>query len=173
MGANANLQKAVRDTKAILDALHIQYGPIDEVTINSRAQSRWGRCTYHKATNTYSIEISMRLLTDDVEYKALMDTMIHEFLHAHKDRMCHTGEWKRCANLVNVHYGFNIKRCTSANEKGIADSITKYKYKIVCNYCGCANYYCRETKLVRTIRQTPQLYICSKCGNSNFNVYNL
>lgn len=166
-----NVYTLLDDAKAILDDLNIPYGTIYRVTINSRAQSRWGRCTYNARYDNYTIEISSRLLTDDVTYEAAMDTMIHEVLHAYRTHMSHTGEWKRCAELINKEYPqYNIKRCTSNKEKGIEPSISTYKYKVVCNYCGTVNYYRKETKIVRMLKHYPNYCKCTVCKGHSFKV---
>ena len=166
------LQKAVRDTMEILDSLNIDFGPIDEVNVNTRAKSIWGRCIQHRSTNTYSISISSELLKDEVSYEALMDTVIHEFLHAHENRMCHTGEWKRCANLINKKYGYNIKTSTSPDEKGLETKEKKAKYIITCDVCGTENKYMRKSKIVKLIMARPKnsLCRCGCCGSQNFTI---
>ena len=168
------LQNAVRETMEILDSLNIEFGPVEEVSINTRAKSIWGQCARNKANNTYRISINSELLNDEVSHNALMDTVIHEFLHAHEDRMSHTGEWKRCANLVNRVYGYNIKRSTSPDEKGL-DGISqnkKAKYIITCDVCGCENKYMRKSKIVKLILASPKnpLCRCGCCGSQSFTV---
>lgn len=176
----SKLDNAVCDTKAILNSLGIEYGPVDDVEINFRAASRWGRCKFSRATGKYTIQISYRLLQEDVPRGALMDTVIHEFLHAHKDRMCHTGEWKRCAQLVNMNYGYNIKRCTSAEEKGIefVEATARkesYKYAVICDGCGSVDKYKRKSKVVQIIMAQPKNTNCRclRCGSRDFTLKRL
>lgn len=168
-----NLEILVQDTKDILDELNIVYGPIVNVTVNYRAKSRWGRCKRTYAG--YEIEISSVLMEDSVSWEAAMDTMIHEFLHANKDRMCHTGEWKKCANIVNREFPqYHIERATSAEEKGIVTSNVEegYKYIITCDGCGLSNSYRKKSKTVTNISRNPKNsgYRCSKCGSTKFTV---
>ena len=166
-----NLNILVQDAKDVLDDLGIEYGPIATVTINSRAKSRWGRCK--RVGDVYHIEISSDLMYDDVEWESAMNTMIHELLHAHKDRMCHTGEWKRCANLVNRKYPiYNIKRCSSAEERGVVRAKPTYKYKLMCDGCNSINYYQKETKAIVKIRAQGNQsgYRCGRCGSTMLRV---
>lgn len=166
-----NLKLLIQDAKDVLDDLNIEYGPIASVTINSRAKSRWGRCT--RVGDVYRIEISSELMGDNVEWESAMNTMIHEMLHAHKDRMCHTGEWKRCAELVNRKYPiYNIKRCSSAEDHGIRSVRPTYKYKMICNGCNSIGYYQRETKAIAKIRAygNNSGYRCGKCGSTMLSV---
>lgn len=168
-----DLQTLLQDAKDVLDDLNIPYGKIVKCTINYRAQTRWGQCRQIRA-GEYAVEISYRLMTDDVTWEAAMNTMIHELLHAHKDRMCHTGEWKRCAELVNREYPiYNIKRCSSAEERGVAETkATKYKYKVTCHGCGNINYYMRNGKAIQKIhaRGSKSGYFCSLCRSHNLEV---
>lgn len=174
MTIHEKLNLAVQDTKDILDDLNIEYGPIDKVEVNFRASSRWGMCTYHRVTGTYTVEVSYRLLVDGVEREALLDTLVHEFLHAHISRMSHTGEWKRCAGLVNRKYPqLNIKRCTSSEEKGIECDFSKYKYLITCDKCGAVSAYKRRGNVVDAISTIPKnnpFCKCDKCKGNSFTV---
>lgn len=160
------LKMYFEDACDILDSLDIEYGPITNVRVNTRAKSRWGQCSYSKANETFSIEISSMLL--DASYTAIMDTMIHELLHCHKNRLCHTGEWKACANLVNVVYNYNIKRCTSAAEKNIeiARPETPAKYKITCQGCGRTFSYKKKSKIIKLLMNYPTNHGCRCCCGS-------
>ena len=163
------LKNYFEDACDILDSLDIEYGPIRKVTVNSRAKTRWGQCRHDLAEDYYDIEINSVLLT--ASYRALMDTLLHELLHAHEDRFCHTGEWKRCADLVNGCYMYNIKRATSAAEKNIdMNQIINYKYKITCNICGNVNMYARKSKIVKMIMRNPYSCRCGKCDGTDFTV---
>lgn len=174
MTIREKLELAIQDTKDILNNCGIEYGPIDNVDINFRAKSRWGQCTYHRNTRSYSIEVSSMLFMDGVEWESLLDTLVHEFLHAHKDRMCHTGEWKRCAEIVNQNYPvLNIKRCTSAAEKNVPENsiTTDVKYIIICDRCGGRNQYRRKSKIVSLImKQQKGSCQCRRCGGDSFTV---
>ena len=168
-----DLNVLVQDTKDVLDELGIEYGDVISVTVNTRAKSRWGRCR-SLGGGKYAIEISSELMGDDTEWEAAMNTMIHEFLHAHKDRMCHTGEWKRCAELVNHNYPiYNIKRCSSAEERGITNNTRiSYKYKLTCFGCNSISYYQKNTKAIQKIRAygNSSGYRCGKCHSTNLKV---
>ena len=160
-----NLNVLVIDCKDILDDLGISYGPIESVRVNNRLTACWGRCKHNKRTGTYSIEFSKQIMSDDMEYEATMNTIIHEFLHASKNRMCHTGEWKRLANLVNREYPqFTICRCTSAEEKGVAERIKHYNYIVECPKCGREFKYQRAGKVVHAMKRNARSCTCV-CGN--------
>ena len=161
-----NLNVLVADCKDILDDLGIDYGPIASVRVNNRLTACWGRCKYNKRTGTYSIEFSSQLMSDEMEYEATMNTIIHEFLHAGKNRMCHTGEWRKLANLVNREYPqFNICRCTSAEEKGVAERVKTYRYRVICNECGREWKYQKAGRVVRSVRRHT-----AKCPCGSYNL---
>ena len=168
-----DLNTLLQDAKDVLDDLGIEYGKIVHCYVNNRAQKRWGQCR-RVGNNVYEIEISRSLMTDDVTWEAAMNTMIHELLHAHKDRMCHTGEWKRCAELVNREYPiYNIKRCSSAEERGVNISNARhYNYKVVCDNCGTTCYYTRAGKAIKKIQAygSASGYFCTKCKSKNLYV---
>ena len=160
-----NLNMFVSDCKDILDDLGIIYGPIKSVTVNSRLTACWGRCKYNKRTGYYTIEFSSRLMQDDIDYEATMNTVIHEFLHAGPNRMCHTGEWKRLAELVNKEYPqFNISRCTSGEEKGVANREISCKYIVKCFECGREHHYARAGRVIKALRRNANSCTCV-CGN--------
>ena len=160
-----NLEVLVADCKDILNDLGISYGPIESVKVNNRLTACWGRCRYSKRTGKYSIDFSKDIMQDDMEYEATMNTIIHEFLHAGPNRMCHTGEWKRLANLVNREFPqFHISRCTSAEEKGVAERVKTYRYEVVCPVCGHSWKYQRAGRVVRAMKRNPNSCTCA-CGN--------
>lgn len=163
-----NIKTLFADALDIMDELNIEVKKISSVSWNSRLRSVWGRCIYHKVTNTYTIELNPILNDDDVSWDAAMDTMIHEVLHAHPNRFCHTGEWKRCAMLINYEYPhYHIERTTSAEAKNVADKIeNRYKYVIKCTNCGSVSKYKSNSKIVKLVRSYPGSCRC-KCGCRN------
>lgn len=175
MKVEEKLMLACSDAQTILDSLGIEYGPVTHVECTKRnITSWWGQCIYNRRTSTYSIRINRVLLTDEVGWEQLLNTVIHEYLHAHKDRMSHTGEWKRCANLINCKYPmFNITRCASSDERGVADLIKpeSYKYVLKCDGCGTVSKFKRAGKSVKNILIYPKnnpFCKCSICGSNSW-----
>jgi len=169
------IKEAIED----LEAIDIQIGTVVDFKVNTRAKSRWGLCerVYGRGDDwkfqKFQIEISSELLQDEVSDIALMDTLIHELLHTCENCMKHTGEWKALAERVNSFYPmYNIKRCTSASEKGIKRDETNYKYKIVCQQCGCTCYYRKETKIVKLVRSTNRC-LCGKCKSHDLKLFTI
>lgn len=156
--------RAVEIINECIDGVEIY--PVNRpITINTRAKTRWGRCSRNGYTDVCTIEISSRILSDDVPDNATMGTIIHEILHACKGCHGHQGQWKRYANAVNSKYPqFNIQRTSGAETFGLAkeqDAFRK-KYAIRCEGCGNTHY---SSKMSKTI-QHPERYRCRKCGGS-------
>ena len=118
--------------------LGIRYGNIVEVTINTRVKKRWGQTC--RRADGFHINISSVLLRDDVSDKATKDTIMHEILHTVDGCFDHKAKWQTMADKVNKAYGYNVKRGTSAEEKGIDSSLMEIKhhkiYIIKCEKCG-------------------------------------
>jgi len=149
--------EAVAIIKGCIDGVEIY--PIKRpIKINTRSASRWGCCKYRGDSLERTIEISSRLLSDDVSDDATMNTLIHEILHACKGCHGHGGLWLKYANIINSQYPqYNIKRTTSPDELGVKP--TSYRYAIQCVECGKVHY---SNRLSATI-QHPERYRC-KCG---------
>jgi len=157
------------DAQTILRNCGITVGNVESVNVNTRAKRRWG-CSKYKNGN-FTIEISDRLLADEVPYNSALTTMVHELLHCDVDKRSHTGEWKRCAEIVNQRYPYlNIKRTTSPEEKGIDEEPTRvrhedFKYFIKCCDCGRVHKYKRASKVVTLVLSQPGS--CKCCCGSN------
>ncbi len=144
-----------------LDAIGIRYGKILRWEVNTRAKSRWGQC--RTVPGGFTININADLLDENNNEEGLKNTIIHELLHSVKGCHGHGANWKRCAALVNRTYGYNIKRCNSAEEKGVhRDNELIAKYILECTLCHKKIYKQRMTDSVRN----PQCYIHGKCGGS-------
>lgn len=151
-------------------ALNIPVGYIDDITVNYRAKSRWGQCRKRRATGRYVIEINAELLRDDVDDMATMDTVVHEVLHTCEGCMNHGTLWKRYANMVNRAYGYNIKRTTSAEAKGLESRTKTAKYVVTCDGCGHKYGFARETKTIKIIRGNIGGTCRCSCGCTHFTV---
>lgn len=145
-----------------LDAIGVKYGNVVEWKVNTRAKKRWGQCRYRISTNDYSINISNELLADNVSDRAVKDTIFHELIHTVDGCMNHGIKWQNIADLVNDCYGYNIKRCTSENEKGVKLTRTEkiYKYQFVCLGCGQTIKRQKMSEFVKNYHN----YRCGKCN---------
>lgn len=145
-----------------LDAIGIEYAETISWQVNTRAKKRWGQCKKNP-NGTYIISISSRLLADDVADDGAINTIIHELLHSVKGCMNHKAEWKYQAEKVNRAYGINIKRCSSADEKGVEplESVPKeIKYQFRCKDCGKVYTRTRASRFTKNW----QNYRCGHCG---------
>lgn len=169
---NNLFNQCIKEVKAI----GIEPGNIVSVTVNTRAKTRWGQTK--KRGNSYSINISDRILQDGQDDLIAKDTIIHEILHTCPDCMNHGPNWKALANKVNRAYPqYHISRTTSTEEKGIeARKPVDYRYNVICKECGNTWNYDRAGKVV----QNPGRFHCScggkltvKCNDNNFVVWSV
>ena len=157
-----NLQAIACACMEELDAIGIPYVKPREITVNTRAKSRWGQCRRVSKTE-FTINISERILRDEVSDAATKNTVIHELLHTVDGCQNHGPKWKSLAAKVNRAYPkYNIQTSTSAQEKGIEPVIeyVNYKYKVGCETCGTFKLYTRKGKVVSNVAH----YQCGRCG---------
>ena len=141
--------------KEVEDAGIVRGNIYATIKVNSRFSKKWGIC--RKRNGIYYIEVADRLL--NAEEISIKTTIIHEILHTVKGCMNHGPEWKRVANIMNRKYGYNIKRTTSEEEKGLEVDWDAFKYIVKCKKCGHTFGYTRKTKCIQYISQ----YRCAAC----------
>jgi len=149
--------------KSIMDSLNIPYVDCD-IKVSYRMTRTWGYCHLDGYTHKYDITISHRLLKDEVDDDALMNTLIHEYLHTCPKCMNHGKLWKHYAEMINSKYHYHIKTRTSSAEKGIVDE-RKPKYVIECPHCHKQSYYYRKSSVVTAALNNRRL-TCGTCGYS-------
>lgn len=160
-----DLQSVARECMKELDKIGIKYGNVVKFEVNTRAKSRWGQCK-NLGNNNFSINISIYLLDDTTDIKGLKNTILHELLHTCKGCQNHGTEWKRLAAIVNRAYGYNIKRTSSADDKGCtckpdkSDTPKKIKHVLQCKHCGQKIIRYRDSKFTNN----PDYYRCGVCG---------
>lgn len=160
-----DLMKLVAECKDELDAIGIPYRTVRNWIVNTRAQCRWGLCRF-VSEGVCDIQISARLLKDDVPDISTKDTIIHELLHTVKGGHTHKGKWKAYAEQVNQAYPqYTIKRTTSYEEKGVqkTDRTPRHydvKYEIRCTRCGGSIYRKKVSKVILR----PEKFRCGKCN---------
>ncbi len=164
-----DFQKLINESINEVKAAGITPGNIVSWKINTRAKSRWGLCRKLKDGSGYEIQIAHILLSsDDVSEKACKTTIVHEILHTCDGCKGHTGRWKRYAMIMNTKYGYNIKRTTSNEEKGLSEQYVATKYKYICKCKSCGSQFGR-TKKSKFI-QYSEFYSCGKCGQKNWEI---
>lgn len=158
-----NLTKIYKEGRAIVEeCCGPVIGNILMVETNSRAKTRWGRCSYNRYHNTYTIQISTRILADEVPYEAVLSTMVHEILHACEGAKGHGTVWQKYARQVmRKHPELKITRTTPAEAFGLGDEQKQIRqqYAIQCECCGMTHY---SSKLSKSI-QHPEYFRCGKC----------
>lgn len=147
----------------ILDDLGIEYGNIVDFKINTRARNRWGQCKV--VPGGYSININASLLDERNDEEGLTNTIMHELLHSCKGCMNHGENWKRLAAKIYQVYGINIKRTSTAEEKGVKEEtrppkpVKSIKHKFVCEGCGQVIVRQRESEFTKHYDK----YTCGRC----------
>lgn len=129
-----------------------------DITINTRAKGRFGRCK--KRNGVYFIELSQHLLSAETKY--IKQTLAHEALHTCPECLNHGIKWKYYASKMNREYGYEITRLSSCDSMNISNPRKeRAKYIITCIICGHKYYKQRESKMIKNI----QSYRC-KCGGA-------
>ena len=146
----------------MLDALAIPYGNVLEIVVNTRAGSRWGQC--RKIPSGYSININADLLNEKNAEEGLINTLLHELIHTCPNCMNHGEIWKNYAARVYRRYGYDVKRTSSAEDKGVVEKTVgrkeDYKYFCKCEKCG---YVWKYKRMCDTVRY-PGKYQHHGCG---------
>ena len=160
-----DLQLYADYARGILDDLHIPYGNVVEITINTRAR-RWGQC--RKIPAGYSININQTLLDLRNSEDGLINTLLHELLHTCPDCMNHGAIWKKYAELVRKNWGYDVKRTSDCEDKGVTTGNQniiqrKIRYIVTCEKCGYEWHHSRRCKSVDNV----EAYRCFCGGKLN------
>ena len=160
-----NLKAYANKCMEMLDNIGIEYGNIELWKVNRRAHKRWGQCK--EIPGGYEININADLLDERNSEQGLENTIIHELLHSCKGCMNHGENWTNLANIVNYELGYNIKRTSTAEEKGIKFETqakpqmeSENEYILKCCCCGCEIHRQRMSKAIKN----PEQYRCGRCG---------
>lgn len=153
--------------KSILNDLGIPYKDYP-VSVNQRLTGKWGRCiTYYNNSGNNRIELNPVLIMDTTNDDALMDTLLHEYIHTCPGCDNHGKVFKYYANIINTKYHYHIKRTTSAAEKGLDNTVLKpdAKYRVECPQCHRSWGYLRNSSVVKCARDHKLLKcICGYSG---------
>ena len=169
MARTTYLNELAFKSRVILDDLKVPYRKRTPVKVGN-FKSKYGICKQHRCPSgiyKYDIEIAKWLL-DTKNEDAIVNTIIHEYLHTIDPKAHHSGAWKRYANLVSKNTKYKIQRCESYEEKGIRESQVDYRYRVVCPNCGETYYYNRMCKF---IQNRGKGYHCGKCKSKTFKFY--
>ena len=134
------------------------------ITID-RAQHRWGRCR-PLGNGKYEIGLSKIILSDETPEISVMNTIVHEILHACPGGHTHKGKWKEYARKVMAkHPELKIERCTASSEFNLEPYKERVKkaeksYCLRCDECGHEYIRTRMSKAVKH----PEWHRCGCCG---------
>lgn len=132
----------------------------------STRSSAWGDWTLKEGC--HYIRTSKALLESNND-KAIMETIIHEILHACYPKDGHTKGWKKAAKMISDDGVYNITRLSNALDKGLKEDEMKWMFKITCNTCGKLWYY-QKPKNIRAIVKGQGK--CPFCKKHKFTVVN-
>ena len=156
------LTVAANKATAICVKLNIPLGKIGEVKINRRAKKRWG-CCKRVGDAPFTIEVN-ECLCDGKHDEALLNTLLHEYIHTVKGCQNHGAEWKRWASVVSENTPYDISRTKSYEEMGFKPDTVKAKYRLKCVNCGKIINRNRMSDFVRH----PNRYTHKECGGSGW-----
>ena len=160
-----DILKLAAECQADLASIGIPYGRVKRWVINTRAKARWGLCK-KLPDGGFEIEIAEALLQNDVDDIAVKNTMLHELLHTCLGCLKHTGRWKQYADKVNrLLPMYNIKRTTSAEEKGVAVKRKEPEYRYILKCYDCNKEIRRQKK--SAVIEHPEHYRCTCGGKLN------
>ena len=158
------LERNLETCKKVCDSVHIPYGEVSEIRVNTRAKSFFGRCSY-QGNGKYLIEISEMMMK--ARQKELMNTMLHELLHTCKGCMNHGKLWKSYAQRLN-DIGYRVETTSSYEKIGIKRPPKQYRYKVICEGCGYEWKYQKKGSIIRSIENG---WGCRcGCGSTRFRV---
>lgn len=155
-----DLNKVFEDCIDLCSELNIPIANGIAIETNTRAHSFYGKCKLHNGF--YTIEINADLLNEQNPLEALETTIFHELCHTCPNCMNHGKEWIKWATRINVVTGYNIKRTSTTEEKGLTyfqQPKVEIKYICTCQNCGERWEQKRKSKLV----EHPEKFRCA-CG---------
>lgn len=98
--------------------------------------------------------------------RGVHEVILHEVLHATKNGMKHTGEWKYKANYVSNFTEFKVTRCVNPEDapawyaQETAARLGGAKYQVVCPVCN--KVIATRSRMCKLIEH-PERYRCGKC----------
>lgn len=129
-------KEAREESIKLLEDIGIEIGEISSWKTFSDNTENLGWC-YHNKDGSFTIAIREQLFDrEKVAKDKLMDTILHELIHAEKNLKGydHGKDFQRMAKKVNKEYGYNISTYDE-------DNVWEKEYKLVwlCKNCGYAN----------------------------------
>lgn len=97
--------------------------------------------------------------------KDVHNTIMHECIHCIDGCMNHGEKWKLAAKKVNDKFDFTPIKRTGHDEAYQAIIETKYKYEAICNKCGTAYHWIRQSRIYRSCTMGKAKCVC---GSKDF-----
>ena len=161
-----DLQTIAAECLKKCDEVGIPYGTIYKFEPNTRARGRWGLCK--KVNDGFEININVDLLDERNPIEAAENTVLHEILHTCEGCMNHGKKWRMYAERLNRRYGYEIKRVSTQEEKGLnyhrPEAHKDFKYMMKCATCGASVKRRIESDFVKF----PYMYYCRHCGKNKW-----
>ena len=126
----------------------------------SRRTSAWGDWRL-KSDGCNYIRVAKNLLESEND-KAIMETIIHEILHACYPYDGHTKGWKKAASRISRDGVYNISRLSNAADKGLTDDQMKWMFKVTCKNCGKLWYYQKPKNIREIVKGKCRCPFCNK-----------
>ena len=158
-----NAEEVISAAVEIANRSGCKPGNITAVKVNSRAKTRLGRCSLHRLTGEYTIELSNRVLRDNIPPDALMSVAVHEVLHTCPGCMNHGTTWQvQASKVMRLYPELKIQRVADLRDFGLQEEQIRIikKYSIRCSRCGMIHYSSRMSASIKN----PERYRCGRCG---------
>ena len=135
----------------------------EEPDKNYKVVTRIGRrrVIRYERFNKHHIEISKWVM--ELDETIIKNTIMHELIHCMPYCNNHGEIFKKCANLINSEYGYDISRVGNKKKDFEKSNVefneeVKYNYRIICN--GCKQEFFRQ----RISKNFKAKFRCGKCG---------
>ena len=161
---NEMVQKIFHKAVAMCDESGYHADDLFQTVGYSRKKNAFATCyTYRDMFGTYSnIKVS-KYYAEKANEQQMLNTLVHEVLHAVYPGESHGGKWAKAAHVMNKKYGLDISRCADyrdENGESILNNESLAKYIVKCPKCGQTIYRSRACK----ITNHPEWFCCSYCN---------
>ena len=166
-----NLEKYLKECMNMCKYANIPFRKITGISLNSR-MTAWGKCKKNKKSTwcdldsvSFRIEINPMLVDENVTptEEGLVNTILHEILHTCESSFNHGATWQKHCDTIRRHYGIDIKRTNTAEEKTVNEAACQEYYKYICKCNDCGHIVGRNRK--SNFVNYPHLYR-HICGGS-------
>ncbi len=169
---NEMLQEAIQQVQGELNLNLKKISPDVKLIKSSRT---YGRCTSTGDTvseNGYTYRENCYISLNEEMLKCdkfdIMNTLVHEVLHANIRARGHNYVWTETANHMNYKYGYNISRLSKI-PGGLKDR-EPFRYSITC--ADCKKELVKKRRTCNIVKH-PERYSCKHCnGNVVINKIN-